>query len=604
MSLNNINHLTPEFWERANRIHLAKAIAEFTHELLIHPEELSTHDEGWRKFVLQSDDGKVVYFFKAKAFKLDHLVVDPASINKYLDNKLVELNSLEFITEFQNSLGISESILPTYLEEITSTLYGAAFMLSRDNISADELTEASHLEIEQAMMAGHPCFVANNGRIGFDTDDYKQYAPETGSSVKLIWLAGHKSKAEFNCIKELSYETLIKKELSDNTIHSFKQTLLQLGLSVEDYFFIPVHPWQWNNKLVMIYATDIAQHKLVYLGESKDQYVAQQSIRTFYNKTNPHKYYTKTALSILNMGFMRGLSPYYMAGTPVITAWITALLSKDLYLESLGFTMLGEVATVGYRNTYFESLGKTNAYNKMLSALWRESPLSVLEKGQKTMTMAALLHIDADGKAFLPQLIKASGISPQEWIKAYLNHYLKPLLHCFYKYDMVFMPHGENLILVMEGNVPVKAIMKDITEEVAVLSEKQRLPEEVSRIYAPTPEAIRTLCIFTDVFDCFFRFMAGILDDNKVLSEDDFWEEVALSIHEYQDAHQEMREKFEQFDLFAEEFKRSCLNRLQLKNNKQMVDLSDPNGGLQFVGTLSNPIAIYKNTFQQLEETV
>ncbi|WP_197085042.1 hypothetical protein [Saccharothrix sp. ST-888] len=35
----------------------------------------------------------------------------------------------------------------------------------------------------------------------------------------------------------------------------------------------------------------------------------------------------------------------------------------------------------------------------------------------------------------------------------------------------------------------------------------------------------------------------------------------------------------------------SCLNRLQLRNNRQMVDLADPSGALQLVGTLRNPIA-------------
>jgi len=46
---------------------------------------------------------------------------------------------------------------------------------------------------------------------------------------------------------------------------------------------------------------------------------------------------------------------------------------------------------------------------------------------------------------------------------------------------------------------------------------------------------------------------------------------------------------------FAPEFIRSCLNRLQLKDNRQMVDLSNPNGSLQFIGTLENPIAMFRN---------
>jgi siderophore synthetase component len=53
----------------------------------------------------------------------------------------------------------------------------------------------------------------------------------------------------------------------------------------------------------------------------------------------------------------------------------------------------------------------------------------------------------------------------------------------------------------------------------------------------------------------------------------------------------ELADKFKQYDMFAPEFALSCLNRLQLRNNKQMVDLADPAGALQLVGNLKNPIA-------------
>jgi hypothetical protein len=41
--------------------------------------------------------------------------------------------------------------------------------------------------------------------------------------------------------------------------------------------------------------------------------------------------YVKTALSVLNMGFMRGLSPTYMAATPAINDWVYGLVENDAY---------------------------------------------------------------------------------------------------------------------------------------------------------------------------------------------------------------------------------------------------------------------------------
>jgi siderophore synthetase component len=178
-----------------------------------------------------------------------------------------------------------------------------------------------------------------------------------------------------------------------------------------------------------------------------------------------------------------------------------------------------------------------------------------------------------------------------EWLRRYLRAYFTPLLHSFYAYDLVYMPHGENVILVLEDGVVRRAIYKDIAEEIAVMDPQAVLPPVVERIRVEVPEDKKLLSIFTDVFDCFFRFLAADLADEGILDEDDFWRTVAESVREYQKSAPELADKFRQYDMFAPEFALSCLNRLQLRNNKQMVDLADPSGALQLVGSLKNPIA-------------
>lgn len=76
--------------------------------------------------------------------------------------------------------------------------------------------------------------------------------------------------------------------------------------------------------------------------------------------------------------------------------------------------------------------------------------------------------------------------------------------------------------------------------------------------------------------------------------DEDFWRLVADKIIAYQEERPHLKEKFEKYDIFEPQFKRCCLNRLQIKNNKQMVNLEDPINSLQFVGMLDNPIHIYK----------
>ncbi|WP_299183456.1 GNAT family N-acetyltransferase [uncultured Aquimarina sp.] len=588
-------HLNPYIWKSVNRALVSKAISEFSHELLFKPQQ-ETNNQKWNKYVLIADTPGITYEFTAQKYKLDHWDIDKSSIIKKVNDIQVPIDALTFIVEFVYTLEIPKHLLPVYLEEISSTLSSAAYKKVHYSFSSSELVDSSFQVIEHAMTEGHPCFVANNGRIGFDGQDYLQYAPETNLPFKIYWLAGHKSKTTFTSVHKFEYKSLMRKELGVQLIAKFNTKLESLGLDTSSYVFIPVHPWQWNNKILQVFAADIANQNLVFLGEGDDYFSAQQSIRTLYNKSNPEKMYTKTALSILNMGFMRGLSPSYMKSTPHITEWITDLLGRDVYLKQKGFTMLGEVATVGFQNTFYEVLGKTNAHNKMLSALWRESPHTKIKKNQQLMTMAAFLHLDSDGDSLIGSLIKASVCDVGDWIRRYLEAYLTPLLHCFYTYGFVFMPHGENIIMVLENHIPVKILMKDITEEVIVFNEELELPEKVKRLYTKTSDTMKVLSIFTDVFDCFFRFMAPILEKDLDYRENDFWQEVALCIHSYQTEHPELQSEFDRYDLFVSEFDRCCLNRLQLKNTQQMLNLADPMASLILEGTLENPIAKFKNT--------
>ncbi len=590
----SVSHLQPEIWMKTNALLIKKAICEFSHELLITPKVLEQLEEGWSSYAVQADLDTIQYQFKAKRLAMNHFWIDTASIIRLEENQTKPLDAVLFIKEFRKQLGIDHKQMPVYLEEIISTLYGSAFKLQKGNPTADELVDADFQTIEQSMTEGHPGFVANNGRIGFDSSDYRAYAPEAGNSFSLLWLAGHKSRAIYAATEDLSYTKLIHQELDSETIASFHSTIENKGLNPNDYFFIPIHPWQWFNKLANIFSPEIATGNLICLGYGPDQYLAQQSIRTLFNTTNPNKFYTKTALSILNMGFMRGLPLYYLGSAPKIAVWLESLLYNDPYIEATGFRMLGEIASVSYVNPYFEEFGVHNDYNKMLASLWRESPMSVTNVGQQVMTMAAFLHIDDQGEALLPKIIKKSGLSIEDWLGKYLKAYLSPLLHCFYHFDLVFMPHGENLIIVLENNIPVKALLKDITEEACILNPEMKLPDYLKRMYIPVPEDVKLLSIFTDVFDGFFRFMSHILVEHAGIEEAVFWKAVAGNIKEYQECYPEKEAKFNQYDLFAPDFYLSCLNRLQLNNHKQMIDLDDPVALLQFAGRLENPIVAYR----------
>ena len=592
-----VAHLEPEAWAKVNRLLVAKAIAELAHELLIEPQRTNATGSPNQpaQYVLGTDDASVEYQFGARTGALEHWVVDPDSIRRLSQGHPQSVDALTFIGDLHRKLAIPGEVLPEYLEELSSTLYSAAYKRHRSALSADALALADFQTVEAGMTEGHPIFLANNGRIGFSSVDFAAYAPEAAAPIALIWLAARLSLASCSTVSDLSYPELLERELDRDTLADFRGQLLARGLDAEAYLFIPVHPWQWENRLAQLFAADLANGDLVYLGPGPDQYRAQQSIRTLFNLSQPSKYYVKTALSIRNMGFTRGMPVSIARSGPAINDWVHQLVSEDQYLVAQRFSLLREVAFVGYRHRHYERLitKKSDPYKEMLAALWRENPLHRLRPGERVITMAALLHIDREGRALLPSLIRASGVSIDRWLECYARHYLLPLVHCFYEHHLVFTPHCENTLLILENNLPVGAIIKDIAEDIGVLNPKQELPLAVRGLALRVPEEVMTLAIFTDVFDCVFRFLAQILSDHAQYPEERFWQSVARAIRLYECEHPALADEFRRYDLFAPTFPRNCLNRLQLRNHRMMVDLNaaEPVDSLQFMGTLANPIA-------------
>ena len=292
------------------------------------------------------------------------------------------------------------------------------------------------------------------------------------------------------------------------------------------------------------------------------------------------------------MGFMRGLSAAYMQATPAINDWLADLIDGDPVLKATGLTIIKERAAIGYRNRQYEAAtDRYSPYRKMLAALWRESPSRAWNQDGGWPPWPACCIVDRDGGSFAAALIAQSGQTAEAWLRRYLDAYLTPLLHSFYAYDLAFMPHGENVILVLNEGMVERVIFKDIAEEIVVMDPDVALPPHVRRIQSEVPEDMRLLSIFTDVFDGFLRYLNAILSTTGILDERTFWRTVADCVTAYTDSVPHLAGKLGRYDLFTAEFALSCLNRLQLRNNQQMVDLADPSAALQLVGTLRNPIA-------------
>ena len=174
--------------------------------------------------------------------------------------------------------------------------------------------------------------------------------------VRLIWLAAHRDHATFTARAGLDYEPLLRTSWARTTLDRFAAALRDAGLDPDDYLLIPVHPWQWWNKLAVTFAAEVARRQpgAAWARRRTSTWRSSPSAPSSTARI-PRKHYVKTALSVLNMGFMRGLSAAYMEATPAINDWLAQLVERRPGARATGLSIIRERAAVGYRHLEYEA---------------------------------------------------------------------------------------------------------------------------------------------------------------------------------------------------------------------------------------------------------
>ncbi|MEK4539069.1 IucA/IucC family siderophore biosynthesis protein [Peribacillus sp. FSL K6-1552] len=557
--------VTEKNWSIVNQNLLAKMISEYMYEDIIHPAVLNENAAG-NLYELKINEEKS-YQFLALPRLFDSYDVQAESIKVFEAEQTRQVNdAIQFILDLQPLIGMTAETTGHLIKEFHHTLLADLQLLSKPEQNADDLVELDYALLE-GEMSGHPWIAYNKGRIGFGYDDYLKFAPENQEKIQLSWIAVHKTRGAFNSIQTLSYKQLMENELDDETRKVFANRLAEKGLKEEDYFYLPIHEWQWKNVIIQNFTDDLAKGLIVALGNGPDEYLPQQSIRTFVNVSNKNKHHVKLPMSILNTLVYRGLPAERTVIAPKITEYIKNIYNNDSFLkEECKVVLPGEVASLNVDHPYFSKLKNVPyQYLEMLGGIWRESIYSYMEEGEKPITLASLLHVDYEGKPYVESLIEKSGLTTEAWTAQLFDVILSPLLHFIYQYGVVFSPHGQNTILVLKDYKPHRLAIKDFVDDVNIsdqpLPELSMLPDNLKKVLrSEAPEGLVQF-IFTGLFICHFRYLSTLLMRRNLLDENVFWEGVARAILTHQQKFPQLQDRFETFNFFAPKLTKLCLNR-------------------------------------------
>jgi siderophore synthetase component/RimJ/RimL family protein N-acetyltransferase len=583
--------LTSEHWQATGRALIEKTLAEFLYEEVFSATPLAA--DQW-----QLQFGAANYRFTARQSLLGHWQVAPGSVQR---NDAPAWDLLLCIRELAQVIEISPFTL-TYLQrELGNTWLADVHLRALPRPSSDELITLSDAHVCRHLV-GHPWLVMSKGRIGFSYADYRRYAPECAEPLRLPWLAVARELANWQGVLGLTEQGLLDAQLDESTQQQFTAVLQAQGLHSADYLWLPVHPWQWDNWLVNAFAGDIAARRLVWLGEAPQVYQPLQSIRTLANLQQPHKPHIKLPLSILNTAVYRGLPGERTELAPALSQWLSETLGQDPVLNAQGMLMLREIASVNVPHPGYESTqGSPYQFRELFGCVWRESVDGLLVAGEQAITQAALVHVDATGKPLLASLIALSGLSAQAWLQQYFTVCLPPLLHCLYRYGLVFSPHGENTLLIHENGLPKRLVVKDFVDDINLVEldfpELASLPEALAGVLLRHPPEVLGHFIFTGLFVVHYRYLSDITQQLGI-AELHFWQLAGQAMSDYHAAHPELAERIALFDLQRESFEKVCLNRVRLFTQGYADDAERPVPDV--LAAMPNPIsAAVHNRWQQ-----
>lgn len=544
-------------WQIVNLNLLAKSIGELCYEQILFAKKTA---EG--HYVLELQKG-AHYIFKAWMGIWDHLRVDPISIKKIGSESI---SAAQFFIDAQLDVEMTDIVLGNFLEEMNNSLYADLTLIAKQRgLSSNEMTAMSGEQV-QGYLNGHPKILLSKGRIGWGVSELEHFAPESEKAVTLFWIAVKKSFVECSFDKDLNSQKILNESFNLAEMERFIEVLKEKDISFNDFYFIPVHPWQWSRFINIQYQSMIADKSIIPLGLFGDEYLPQISIRTLSNVNHPNKLDIKLPLTILNTSAIRGIPARYISIGAKLSHFILKLCHEDELLKKCNTDILVEKAGMSVKHEMFAQVKDAPyRYNEFLGTIWRESMASKVAANEKAILTGSLFYQDSDGKSLIGAYVVKSGLTMQEWLKDYFSVVVIPLYHLQLKYGLGLVAHGQNIILKMRDYRPVGVILKDfqgdlrLAENSILLRDSEFL--EIASKLDKMPANYLIHDLMTGHMVTVLRFVSEVMEESDGFKEIEFYQILALVLSEYLDG----KSVDSELNLLNESLHRVLLNKVRFQ---------------------------------------
>jgi siderophore synthetase component len=498
----------------------------------------------------------VRYVFAARRrHTFDRVAVGPGPVRRQAGDDDREACSVaRFLGEACGALDAEPEALARFAQELEETLVKDA--LAQHVRGAEMLATAGYDALEGMITDGHRYHPTYKSRVGFDVADNLAFGPEFAAPVRPLWLAARRSITAVALSAGVREGSFLREQLGPAMLARFAAAIDAAGADTADFTLVPVHPWQWRERVARTFSDQLAGGDLLVLGDDPHAFAAQQSIRTLACVDAPQRPYLKLALSIVNTSTSRVLAPHTVHNAPLVSDWLQRLAAADpLLRDELRTVFLGEV--MGSAVT--SSPARADGYGA-LACIWRQSLHPRLDPGERAVPFNGLTARERDGTPLVDGWVRAHGLAT--WLALVVEASAIPLLHLLCRHGVALEAHAQNMVLLHREGVPTRVALRDFHDGVRFSRAALAEPELCPQLIPPPPHhQNRNSFLETDdlglvadfLLDAFFFINLGelaiFLADAYDLDERRFWAIVSDAIATYERRFPELAERFALFDV-------------------------------------------------------
>ncbi|MZG58631.1 IucA/IucC family protein [Photobacterium lucens] len=550
-----------KYWLQANQKMVAKIISEFAYE------QAFRFEQDTQGYTLKLAN-QVSYQFQGSENIWGQVLIEPSSIIRQPQQSI---SAALLMRDLQSLLNMTDDAFAEHLEDLNATLLGDCKLMQRKEALTARDLALLPCEQQQTYFDGHPKFAFNKGRRGWNSDDLKLYAPESERAFQLGWVAVEHSILQLATNDSVSWQELLNASMNESDRKTMDSIVSSYGVDIADYSYVPVHPWQWTNKLSLLFIREMAEKKLIYLGKFGDQFLPQLSLRTLSNITRPDSYDIKLPLTIMNTSCYRGIPGRYILAGPTASDWIESVFSSDQLLIEKQAEVLQEPAAAFAAQADYQLLAQAPyRYHELLGVIWRESAASKLKQGEQAILMAALMESDNQGNSLIAEYIERSGVSVATWLSKMFDAVVIPYYHLLCKYGVSLIAHGQNVTLILENDLPKRILLKDFQGDMRLVDsdypEQATLKSSVKGVTVRLEEELIIHDLQTGHFVTTLRFISPLVA-KLGFSESQFYALLGQRIKAYMAQQPDYQHRFKKFDLFKPRILRIGLNLAKFRHS-------------------------------------